>query len=439
MLSRCRGRDMAHLRLAPTRAGPNARLDDQHHPQDLSVPFRAGPSPLPRGSSPPPVPRLAPPMMLEVRVFSLRNSRKRTRTGVSAVAVFAALSLAACSSGDGGSDGAATGTPDGDSGDDVQLVLAIRSLSNPYHANWVEGAEIFAESVDKDLTVLSDDGDSQKQLSQIRSLIASGQTIALNVDPNTSSDTQAIVRAVTDAGGYVVTQWNKPDDLLPPDVGDNWVSHISFDGDESGYQIATALFEEMGGEGGIIALQGILDNVPAQQRFAGLQRALEEYPDIELLDDQTAQWDRNTGYSVTQTLLTKHGEDVQGIWAANDNMALGALEALKAAGRGGGEVPIVGVDAVPEALDEISSGENGYLATVTTDAWWQGGAPLALAYQAAIGEYDVADASDEQRAFYGTQFLVTQDNVDEHMSAPTAEELQPDLDDPFLRSVGPIE
>ncbi|WP_192498627.1 sugar ABC transporter substrate-binding protein [Ornithinimicrobium pratense] len=358
---------------------------------------------------------------------------------MSAVAVFAALSLAACSSGDGGSDGAATGTPDGDSGDDVQLVLAIRSLSNPYHANWVEGAEIFAESVDKDLTVLSDDGDSQKQLSQIRSLIASGQTIALNVDPNTSSDTQAIVRAVTDAGGYVVTQWNKPDDLLPPDVGDNWVSHISFDGDESGYQIATALFEEMGGEGGIIALQGILDNVPAQQRFAGLQRALEEYPDIELLDDQTAQWDRNTGYSVTQTLLTKHGEDVQGIWAANDNMALGALEALKAAGRGGGEVPIVGVDAVPEALDEISSGENGYLATVTTDAWWQGGAPLALAYQAAIGEYDVADASDEQRAFYGTQFLVTQDNVDEHMSAPTAEELQPDLDDPFLRSVGPIE
>src|SRR5690606_23032044 len=99
------------------------------------------------------------------------------------------------------------GSPAASSDGDVQLVLAIRSLSNPYHANWVEGAEIFADSIGQELTVLSDDGDSQKQLSQIRSLLASGQTIALNVDPNTSSDTQAIVRAVTDAGGYVVTQW----------------------------------------------------------------------------------------------------------------------------------------------------------------------------------------------------------------------------------------
>ncbi|WP_157773481.1 sugar ABC transporter substrate-binding protein [Brachybacterium vulturis] len=349
-------------------------------------------------------------------------------------AAIAALSLAACSSTSGGGDEPAAGS-DGD----VQLVLAIRSLSNPYHANWVEGAEIFAESIGQELTVLSDDGDSQKQLSQIRSLLASGQTIALNVDPNTSSDTQAIVRAVADAGGYVVTQWNKPDDLMPADIGENWVAHVSFDGIESGYQIATALFDEMGGEGGIIALQGILDNVPAQQRFEGLQKALEEYPGIELLDEQTAEWDRNTGFEVTQTLLTKHGEEVQGIWAANDNMALGALEAIKAAGRGGGEVPLVGVDAVPEALDEIESGENGYLATVTTDAWWQGAVPLVLAYRAAIGEFDVAAATPEQRAFYGTQFLVTQENVAEHMAAPTAEELQADIDDPFLRITAPIE
>lgn len=365
-------------------------------------------------------------------MLSPSNTPKYTRRTVSAA--IAALSLAACTStSDGG------GAPAAGSDGDVQLVLAIRSLSNPYHANWVEGAEIFAESIGQELTVLSDDGDSQKQLSQIRSLLASGQTIALNVDPNTSSDTQAIVRAVTDAGGYVVTQWNKPDDLMPADIGDNWVAHISFDGIESGYQIATALFEEMGGEGGIIALQGILDNVPAQQRFAGLQKALEENPGITLLDEQTAEWDRNTGFEVTQTLLTKHGEEVQGIWAANDNMALGALEAVKAAGRGGGEIPLVGVDAVPEALDEIESGENGYLATVTTDAWWQGAVPLVLAYRAAIGEFDVAAATPEQRAFYGTQFLVTQENVADHMTAPTAEELQADIDDPFLRITAPIE
>ncbi len=139
-----------------------------------------------------------------------------------------------------------------------------------------------------------------------------------------------------------------------------------------------------------------------------------------------------------QTLLTAHGDDIKGVWAANDNMALGALEALRAAGKAG-KVPIVGGDAVPEALDEIKSGANGYLATVTTDPWWQGAAALALGYQAAIGEYDVDAADHAQRAFYGTQFLVTKDNVNEYSKAPTFDQLKPDLDDPFKRSTGAIE
>ncbi|WP_297747372.1 hypothetical protein [uncultured Tessaracoccus sp.] len=84
-------------------------------------------------------------------------------------------------------------------------MLAIRSLSNPYHANWAEGAQMYADSIGKELTILSDEGDSQKQLAQIRSTLAGGKKIVLNVDPNTSSDTQAIARAVADAGGYVVT------------------------------------------------------------------------------------------------------------------------------------------------------------------------------------------------------------------------------------------
>lgn len=373
-----------------------------------------------------------------------RKSQMRRRGSIAAALGFsAALALGACSttttpeSPEPG-EGAATAEEPA-ANEDLVLVQAVRSLSNPYHANWVAGGELFAESVGIEQVVLSDEGDSQKQLSQIKSLLAGGKTIILNVDPNTSSDAQAIVRAVSDAGGYVVTQWNKPDDLHPWDVSDNWVAHVSFDGTVGGYEIAKALFEEMGGEGGIIALQGILDNVPAKQRFAGLERALEEYPGIQLLDQQTAEWDRNTGYEVTQTLLSKHGDAVGGVWAANDNMALGALEAVKAAGLGG-QIPIVGVDAVPEALEAIQDFENtGYLATVSSDAFWQGGAPLSLAYQAAIGEFDVAAAPNEQREFYGTQYLVTQDNVADFLKTPTLADLQADFDDPFARSTGPIE
>jgi ribose transport system substrate-binding protein len=372
-------------------------------------------------------------------VSLFRNTQMRHRGAIAAaLGVSAVLALGACSTtaaSPGPSDGAATA---GGSTDNLVLVQAVRSLSNPYHANWVAGGSLFADSVGLKQVVLSDDGDSQKQLSQIKSLLAGGKKIILNVDPNTSSDTQAIVRAVSDAGGYVVTQWNKPDSLHPWDIGDHWVAHISFDGNVSGHDIAKVLFDKMGGQGGIIALQGILDNVSATQRFSGLQKALAENPGIELLDQQTAGWDRNTGFQVTQTLLTKWGDKVKGVWAANDNMALGALEALKAAGLEG-KVPIVGVDAVPEAVQAVQdSATTGYLATVSSDAFWQGGAAISLAYQAATGKFDVAKAPHDQREFFGTQYLVTKDNVANFLKTPTLADLQADFSNPFARSTGPI-
>jgi ribose transport system substrate-binding protein len=321
--------------------------------------------------------------------------------------------------------------------EDVQLVESVRSLSNSYHANWVAGGKLFGQSVGKEVTVVTDEADSQKQLSQIKSLGGSGKVFALNVDPNTSADAEAIVRAVSESGGYVVTQWNKPDDLNPWDVSDHWVAHISFDGRVSGKEVSAALFDAMGGSGGIIAIQGILDNTSAKQRFAGLEAALGEASGIDLLDQQTANWSRSEALSVTQTLLAKHRGKVKGLWAANDEMALGALEALKAAGLAG-KVPIVGFDAVPQALDEVQSGKNSFVATVSTDAYWQGGAALSLAFQAATGKVDVAGLSQEQRAFFGRQSVVTKDNAAEFTATPTLEKLQADFDDPWARSLSSV-
>jgi ribose transport system substrate-binding protein len=356
----------------------------------------------------------------------------RRAIGIVAISVVT-IGLAACSSASEEKPAAGgSGTSD-----DVTLVQGIRSLSNSYHANWAEGGDLFGASIDKKVVVLSDEGDSQKQLSLVKGLAAKGQVFALNIDPNTSSDTEAIVRAVTEAGGFVVTHWNKPADLNPWDVSVNWVAHISFDGTGSGTEVSQALFDEMGGEGGIIAIQGILDNVPAKQRFAGLQAALAANPGIELLDDQTANWSRTEALAVTQTLLAKHGDKVKGVWAANDEMALGALEALKAAGLAG-KVPIIGFDAVPQALEEIQSGENRFVATVSTDPWWQGAAGLSLAYQAATGKIDVSKLSHEQRAFYAEQTVVTGDNVEKFLKAPSGESIQADIDDPFARIVSAI-
>ncbi len=343
----------------------------------------------------------------------------------------AALALTACSEGSGATAEAAGACDPAD----VQLVGQVRNESNPYEASWLDGGDAYAASVGLEQQRLTYDGDSTKQQEQIRQLLASGDTecMVLNVLPNGDADTTPIVKAADQAGAFLVTQWNKPADLSPTDY-DRWVSHITYNGVESGQQIGDALFEAIGGSGGIIALQGVLDTAAAKDRFAGLEAALDENADITLLDQQTANFSRAEALEVTKTLLTKHGNDVKGIWAANDDMALGALEALKQAGRDG-EVAVVGIDAVPDALTAIDSGS--MTATVSSDGPWQGGIGLAIGFCAATGELDIESLSDEDRAFYAEQFLITDDNVADFVD-PETDPADYECDAVFDRVAGPL-
>lgn len=286
----------------------------------------------------------------------------------------------------------------------------IRTLSNEYHAAWYRGGRLFAESVGygEGHQGLHCEGDSERQITLMRSLISeAGENVVFNCDPNQSPDARAIAELCAENEVYFLTQWNKPDDLHPWDFDPYWVAHMGVDGVPSGKFVATKLFEAMGGEGKIVALQGLLANVPAQQRFQGLQEALAEFPGIELLEDQTAEWDRTKAVGVTEAFLAKY-PDVQGVWAANDNMGLGALEALRTTGKAG-EILTCGIDGTSEAIQACIDGE--FAATVNNDPMWQGGMGLSIPYHAKIGEIDVANLPREHREFYFTPVFVDMDNA----------------------------
>jgi ribose transport system substrate-binding protein len=345
----------------------------------------------------------------------------------------AAIALAGCSEESAGStdaDGAGSCDPS-----EVQLVGQVRNESNPYEAAWLDGGDAFAESVGLSQERLTYDGDSTKQQDQIAQRLAGDtECLVMNVLPNGDSDTPPIVEGAEDAGAYLVTQWNKPADMDPTEY-DYWLTHITYDGVESGKQIGDALAEAIGGEGGIIALQGILDTAAAKDRFAGLEESLAANPGMTLLDDQTANFSRAEALEVTKTLLTKHGDDIKGIWAANDDMALGALEALQQAGKEG-EVAVVGIDAVPDALTAIEDGS--MTATVSSDGPWQGAIGLAIGYCVATGELAVDDIADENRAFYAEQFLITEENVAEFKS-PETDPADFECGNVFNRVAGPLQ
>lgn len=289
------------------------------------------------------------------------------------------------------------------------LVNSMRSVANPYHATFAEGGRAFADWIGAEYEVLVTEGNSEKGIADIRALLArTGGNMVLNVDPNDSPDARTIVEDCARAGAYVVTQWNKPDDLHPWDFDPHYVAHMSFDGVPSAKAVAEELFSRMGGSGGIVAIGGILSNVPAIERKLGLDQAIAENGNVELLDFQPADWNETKAFDIMQAWLTRFGREIKGVWAANDGMGIGALEALRQEGLAG-EVLVTGIDGIDAAIQAIRDDE--FAGTVAWDPVWTGGMGLSIGYHSAIGTIDIANEPHSHREFYGTGILVTKGTV----------------------------
>lgn len=365
-----------------------------------------------------------------------RADREATPFGRIAVAFLSAALLAvtvtACST---GADATETTKPVDKS--DMVMVSEVRSLTNPYEAAWVHASKVYADSVGVDLKVIVYGGDSQKALSQLQSVLAAGKTVLLNINPNASADTPAIVRSVQSSGGCAVTQWSKPDELHPSDVGAGWAAFVTYNGVEEGRDTANVLAESLGDTGGVIALDGLHANEISQERAKGFNQAMAQHPGVTVLDRQPADFDRNKAYTTAKTLMNKYGDEVNGIWAATDSMALGALQAVREAGKSGQIKVASASDATPEGLDAIKNGE--MVATYTTDPYFNGAMGLAICYQAMTGATDIASLPEEHREFYVDQTLITADNVDQYLAPPSDQEIVEAASDPYSRIAGPVD
>jgi inositol transport system substrate-binding protein len=128
---------------------------------------------------------------------------------------------------------------------------------------------------------------------------------------------------------------------------------------------------------------GKLDNEGAIKRTEGNESVIaEKYPNIKVLAKETGNWQRDQGLTLTENWLTTYGDKLNGILANNDEMALGAVKALQAAGRE--DVYVMGVDAIPDALDAVKDGS--LTATVLQDAVGQGRGATEVIHKALLGQ-----------------------------------------------------
>nr|WP_203618534.1 substrate-binding domain-containing protein [Streptomyces bauhiniae] len=226
-----------------------------------------------------------------------------------------------------------------------KMGLSLSTLNNPFFVQIRSGAEAEAKKRGVDLTVTDAQNDASQQANQLQNFTSSklGAIIVNPVDSDAASNS---VKAAGRAGIPVVAV----------DRGVNKASIkalIASDNVAGGELAARSIGDKLGGKGKIVILQGQAGTSAARERAAGFAKGLKAYPGIRVVAQQPADFDRTKGLDVMSNLLQAH-PDVQGVIAANDEMALGAIKALGS--KAGKSVAVVGFDGTPDGLTAVKGG-----------------------------------------------------------------------------------
>ncbi|GGV34099.1 ABC transporter permease/substrate-binding protein [Streptomyces spectabilis] len=254
---------------------------------------------------------------------------KYTLAAVVAAAVIAAVSL----------------WNNGSSGTSTKVGLSLSTLNNPFFVQMKEGAQAEAEKAGVDLTVTDAQNDASQQANQLQNF-ASGNMKAVIVNPVDSDAVGPAARAANKAGIPVVAAdrgVNKAD----------VATLVASDNVAGGRQAAKALAGKLGGKGTVVVLQGTAGTSASRERGQGFAEGIKAFPGIKVVAKQPADFDRTKGLDVMTNLLQSHS-GVDGVFAENDEMALGAVKAL--GDKAGKSVSVVGFDGTPDGLAAVADG-----------------------------------------------------------------------------------
>lgn len=324
------------------------------------------------------------------------------------------LALAAC--GAGSSSGAGGGG--GGGGKKILFVGMAYGVDDPFHANEMQAIKDLGKALGSniDVEIALNAYDARLQVAQIEQLAikkAQYDAIAVHGMPITPDNALPMVRAAEKADVWLTTEQFKPNDLHPWEESEKWISHVTFDNRANGQAAAEKLFEAMGGQGKFAYIEGAPTDTSARGRKAGMMDALKAYPGIELLESQTGKWSRPDANQVAQAWLQKYGNELTAIACGNDNMAMGALAAVQAAGRQG-EILLSGIDGDTDAVGAIKDGL--IVSSVALDSYWLGMIGPAISYEVINGNIDVAKLENDKREWFARTQLITTDNAGEFLA-----------------------
>jgi len=231
--------------------------------------------------------------------------------------------------------------------EELTLGLSLSTLNNPFFVTLKDGAEAKAAELGVKLIVVDSQDDPAKEAANVEDLIQK-KVSALLINP---TDSDAVVPLVMKANAAKIP-------VFTVDRGANMgevTSHVASDNVAGGKMAAEYLAQLLNNAGKVVELEGIAGSSAAVDRGKGFNEVMDAVDGIEIVARQTANFNRAEGLSVFENILQAQ-TDIQGVFAHNDEMILGAFQAADAAGRAG-DIVFVGFDAVDDAVKAVEDGK----------------------------------------------------------------------------------
>ncbi len=276
------------------------------------------------------------------------------------------------------------------------MTIIVNEPSNPYWFTEGEAAKAAAEKLGYEAKVSAHRGDTNTESNLIDTAITN-KADAIILDPANADGSIGAVRKAVSAGIPVF--------IINAEINQSGLAKAQLVSNNAQGAALGAMrwVESVGEEGNYVELFGIPSDNNAATRSNGFETVLTQYPDLSKVAKEVANWDRTQGYNKMQSILQAN-PNVKGVISGNDEMALGAIAALKEAGKLA-QVKVGGFDGSPDAVDAIKKGELEYSVLQ----------PVALFAAQAVKEADTfiktgkTGAKSEKQLF--DCYLLTKENV----------------------------
>lgn len=236
---------------------------------------------------------------------------------------------------------------------DVKIGVSISTLNNPFFVSVKDGIVKEAKKKGMETVVVDAQDDTSKQISGIEDLILKGVDV-LVINPTDSAAISSSVLSANEAGIPVITIDRSAED-------GEVATFIASDNVSGGEMAATYIVEQLGEEANVVELEGVSGASATRERGKGFHNIADKQ--LKVVTSQTAEFDRTKGLTVMENIL-QGNKDIQAVFAHNDEMALGAIEAIQAAGK---DILVLGFDGTKDALDAVKEGKlNGTVAQQPT-------------------------------------------------------------------------